>query len=155
MAAHRIILSLALCLAGCSGPGIDAPFGESLGDIFSDRLWPEWPVMKSEEWVPSMNFSEKDGKYMLSAEIPGMKKEDININIDKGVLTVSGKRESSKEEKEADYYLKEVYYGSFSRSFRLPGDIDESKVDAAYTDGVLTVAMPHTKVEKKKKVEVK
>ena len=116
--------------------------GEGMGDVFFDRLWPEWRRDMGEEWTPSVNFFEKDGNYHITAEVPGMTKDDISVSIHEGLVSISGKKETTKEEKEANYYMKETRYGSFSRSFRLPGEVDETKVDATYRDGVLTVIMP-------------
>lgn len=127
---------------------------EPFGDIFFDRLWPEWGRDAGEEVTPSVDFSEKDGKYYLTAELPGINKEDISINIEDGRITVSGKKEEKKEEKGSDYYLKETRYGSFSRSFRLPGKVEEDKVDATYKDGVLTVVLPHEEATETKKIEI-
>ncbi|MCF8063588.1 MAG: Hsp20/alpha crystallin family protein [Deltaproteobacteria bacterium] len=132
------------------------PFGrEPMGDVFFDRLWPEWQRDMGEEWSPAMNFYEKDNKYVLTAELPGMNKGDINVTVDQGVVTVTGKRESTKEEETADYYLKESSYGSFSRSFRLPGEVEEDKVDATFKDGVLTLTMPHKKEAETRKISIK
>ena len=136
-------------------PSWMTPFGsEGWGDVFFDRLWPEWRRDLGEEWTPSVNFFEKDGKYHLTAEIPGVSKEDISVSLLDGRVTISGKKETTKEEKDADYYTKETRYGSFSRSFRLPGEVDEEKVDATYKDGVLTVVMPKKEESKSKKVEI-
>lgn len=88
--------------------------------------------MKGEGWVPTFNFYEEDGHYKLEAEIPGVKKEDIAVTIANNVLTVSGKKESKVEEKKADYYLHESTYGSFSRSLRLPGDVEKGEVQAQF-----------------------
>jgi len=127
---------------------------EPVGDVFSDRLWPEWRRDTGEEVTPSIDFSEKEGKYYLTAELPGINKEDISITVEDGYVTVSGKKEDNKEEKGSDYYLKETRYGSFSRSFRLPGKVVEDKVDATYKDGVLTVVMPHEEEAETKKIEI-
>jgi HSP20 family protein len=127
---------------------------EPLGDIFFDRLWPEWRRDAGEEVTPSVDFTEKDGNYYLAAELPGINKEDISINVEDGYVTVSGKKEENTEEKGSDYYLKETRYGSFSRSFRLPGHVEEDKVDATYKDGVLTVVLPHGEEAKTKKIEI-
>ncbi len=127
---------------------------ESLGDVFFDRLWPEWRGDSGEEISPDVDFSEKDGKYYLTAELPGLKKEDISISIENGYVTVSGKKESKKEEEGTDYYIKETRYGSFHRSFRLPGMVDEKKIDATFKDGVLTVVLPHDKASETKKIEI-
>lgn len=131
------------------------PFGrEPMGDVFFDRLWPEWRRDYGEEISPSVDFSEKDGKYYLTAELPGLKKEDISITIDNGYVTISGKKEDKKEEKTSDYYIKETRHGSFRRSFRLDRKVAEDKVDATYKDGVLTVVMPHEEEAETKKIEI-
>jgi len=132
------------------------PFGqEPMGDVWSDRPWSGWPRWEGEEFVPVTNFYDKDGKYYLTAELPGIKKEDISIDVDDGTVTIRGKRKAEKEEEGADYYLKESSYGSFSRSFRLPSEVEEDKVDAKFADGVLTLIMPHKASEKRRKIEIK
>jgi HSP20 family protein len=136
-------------------PSWMTPFGsEGWGDVFIDRLWPEWRRDLGEEWTPAVNFYEKEGNYYLSADLPGINKDDISVTIDGGYVTVSGKKESSKEENDANYYMKETRSGSFSRSFKLPGDVHEDKVDAAYKDGVLTVLLPKKEDSKTKKIMV-
>ncbi|SPD75925.1 Small heat shock protein C2 [uncultured Desulfobacterium sp.] len=127
---------------------------EPFGDVFFDRLWPEWTGETGEKLAPSLDFSEKDGNYILTAELPGMNREDISINIEDGYVTVSGKKEEKIEEKEPNYYLKETRTGSFSRSIKLPGKVMEDKVEAVYKDGVLTVTMPHEEETKVKKIEI-
>jgi HSP20 family protein len=137
-------------------PSWMTPLGrEGWGDVFSDRLWPEWQRDMGEEWTPRMTFYDKDGKYHLTAELPGMSRDDVSITIDKGVLTVTGKKEVKKEEEGADYYLRETSYGSFSRSFRLPSEVEETKVEANFKDGVLSVEMPHKKEPSSKKIQIK
>jgi HSP20 family protein len=132
-----------------------SPWGdEALGDVWSDRIFPVWQRMKGEEWVPTFNFYEKDGNYQLEAEIPGVSKEDISVTIDRNVLTVSGKKESKIEEKEANYYLRESSYGSFSRSLRLPGEVDEGKVQANFQNGVLKLTMPQKKTTETKQIKI-
>lgn len=132
-----------------------SPFGvEPTGDVFFDRLWPEFHRDLGEEWTPSVNFSEKDDKYTLTAEIPGISKEDVTVTIKDGVLTLTGKKESEHEEKGAEYYLKETRCGSFSRTCRLPSEVNEETVDASYKDGILTVVMEKKEDSKVKKIEV-
>ena len=97
------------------------PFGhEGMGDVFFDRLWPEWRRDLGEEWSPNMDFSEKDGKYFINAEIPGIDKDDISITFKDGHVTISGKKENYKEEDSSDYFFRETKHGFFCRSFRLP-----------------------------------
>ncbi len=131
------------------------PLGrEPFGDVFFDRLWHEWRRDDGDELTPCVDFTEKDEKYYLTAELPGIKKDDLSIVIENGYLTISGKKEEDKEEKGSDYYLKETRHGSFSRSFKLPGKVIEDRVDATYKDGVLTVVMPHETKEKTKKIDI-
>jgi HSP20 family protein len=106
------------------------------------------------EWNPAINFFEKDGKYHVSAELPGINKDDLSVTVSNGYVNISGKKESTKEETDANYYMKETRYGSFSRSFKLPGDVHEDKVDATYKDGVLTVTLPIKEESRTKKIQV-
>ena len=136
-------------------PSWMTPYGhEGLGDVFFDRLWPEWRRDIGEEWCPSVNFYEKEGKYHLTAEIPGLDKDDISISFDNGCMTISGKKESESEEEGVDFYMRETSHGSFSRSFNLPKSVDEDKVDATYKDGVLTLVMPQKEESDRKKIEI-
>jgi HSP20 family protein len=136
-------------------PSWMTPFGsEGWGDVFFDRLWPEWRRDIGEEWTPPVNFYEKDGTYHLTVDIPGISKEDISVSIDGDFVTISGKKESSEEEKDANYYMKETRYGSFTRSFKLPGEVREDKVDASYKDGVLDVVLPKKESSKTKKIAI-
>jgi HSP20 family protein len=131
------------------------PFGrEPMGDIFFDRMWPEWQRDMGTEVTPSVDFSEKEGKYYLTAELPGINKDDISITIENGYVILSGKKEETTEKKDADYYVQETRSGSFSRSFKLPGKVMEDKVDATYKDGVLTVVIPHEEEAGTKKIEI-
>jgi HSP20 family protein len=137
-------------------PGWLGPLGdESMGDVFFDRLWNEWGNWFREDWAPAFNLSEREGKYTLTAELPGVDKDSISITMDGNVLTISGRKESTYEEEGSQYYMKECSYGAFSRSIRLPGEIEEDKVDATFKDGVLTLVMPHKEAPKSKKIEIK
>ena len=128
---------------------------EPAGDVWFDRMWPEWPRSWGEEYSPSFDMYEKNGNYVVKAELPGIEKDDISIDIDNDVVTISGKKESKHEEKDTNYYLKESRYGSFSRSFRLPSEVQEDKVDATMKDGVLNVVIPLKKSPKARKIEIK
>ena len=89
------------------------------------------------------DITEKDGVYTLTAELPGFKKEDISIDIDKDCLTIAAERkdESEDEDKERNYVRRERFYGSYSRSFNVKG-IDTAAINASYADGILTLTMP-------------
>jgi len=139
-----------------SRPWWMTPFGrEPMGDVFVDRLWPEWQRDIGEEWTPAINFYEKEGKYFLTAELPGLTKDDISVTVDNGVVTVTGKKETTREEEGASFYIKESSYGSFSRSFRLPTEVEEEKIDAKFKDGVLTLEMPQKGGPEAKKIDIK
>jgi len=137
-------------------PSWMTPFGgEGWGDAWMDRLWPEWARWQGGEVRMNMNVSEKEGKYVLNAELPGIDKDNLSISIDNNVVTITGKKEESKEEQGATFYLKESTYGAFSRSIRLPSEVDEDKVEASFKDGVLKLIMPHKEEQKKRRIEIK
>lgn len=107
------------------------------------------------EWSPLVDITEDEKEYVVKAEIPEMKKEDIKINVHDDVLTVSGERKYEKEEKGKKYHRVERAYGSFMRSFTLPEDADGSKINAEYKDGMLKLHLPKSEQAKKKTIEVK
>ncbi|WP_090897358.1 Hsp20/alpha crystallin family protein [Candidatus Nitrospira nitrificans] len=107
------------------------------------------------EWSPLVDISEDDKEYVIKAEIPEMKKEDIKLNVNDDVLTITGERKYEKEEKGTKYHRVERAYGSFIRSFTLPEDADGSKVNAEYKDGLLKVHLPKSEKAKPKAIEVK
>lgn len=93
------------------------------------------------------DITEKDGKYILEADLPGFKKEDISVDIDKDCLTITAEHKSEEKEENADSYIRrERFYGSYTRSFNVKG-IDTEAITAAYTDGVLTLTMPKKEPE--------
>jgi HSP20 family protein len=95
------------------------------------------------EWVaPAAEASSDDNLYRISMELPGVEEKDIDISVDDGVVTVKGEKRTSREEKGETWYFSERQFGSFSRSFRLPGDAVQDKVSADLKDGVLTIAVP-------------
>ncbi|MBH0179791.1 MAG: Hsp20/alpha crystallin family protein [Nitrospira sp.] len=107
------------------------------------------------EWSPLVDISEDEKEYVIKAEIPEMKKEEIKINVHDDVLAISGERKYEKEEKGKKYHRVERAYGSFLRSFTLPEDADGSKVTAEYKDGVLKVHLAKSEKAKPKAIEVK
>jgi HSP20 family protein len=100
-------------------------------------------LMTSGAWVPPVDiYQSGDHEVVLAAELPAMKREDIEITVDNGTLTIKGEKPLSAEVKEDQFHRIERRYGSFSRSFSLPQTIDASRVSADYRDGVLTVKLP-------------
>lgn len=108
-------------------------------------------------FTPSVNTREGEYAYHVEVDLPGVKKEDINVDIKDNVLTISGERKTKTEIKEKDYYKKESTYGKFQRSFTLPDNTDIENIEANSEDGVLEVVIPKLKKEDKesKKIEVK
>lgn len=107
------------------------------------------------DWTPTVDISETDGEYQIKAEIPDVKKEDVKVTLEDGVLTIQGERKQEKEEKGKKYHRVERSYGSFVRSFSLPDLIDEEKVKAEFKDGVLNLHLPKSEKAKPKAIEVK
>src|SRR5207253_3987942 len=91
------------------------------------------------DWTPLADITEDDREYIIKAELPEMKKEDVKVTVENGVLTVSGERKLEKEEKKKKYHRIERGYGTFVRSFTLPDDADATKVKAEFKNGLLTV----------------
>lgn len=89
-----------------------------------------------------VNVAETDDAYEIEAELPGLSEKDIELKVADGVLTISGERKEEKEEKKKDYHLRERSYGSFQRSFALPQNVVEDKIDAKFSKGVLTIRLP-------------
>lgn len=108
------------------------------------------------EWVaPASEASGDDNAYRISIELPGVEEKDITLSAENGIVTLKGEKKTEKEEKGETWYFSERQYGSFSRSFRLPPDADEDKVNADLKNGVLTVTVPKAKAEEKKTRQVK
>ena len=107
------------------------------------------------EWSPSVDISETDGEYQIRADLPAVKKEDVRVTFDDGMITVSGERKQKKEEKGEKLHRVESFYGKFTRSFSLPINVDSTSIKAESRDGVLTVRIPKTGTEQKKATEIK
>ena len=116
-------------------------------DLFSETA--------EKSWAPSVDIEEKNGSYLVKADLPGLKKEDIHVELRDGYLTLKGERKSEHEEKKENYHRIERSYGSFQRSFRVPEGITEKDIKAKYKDGVLELTIPAPKEEKPKAIEVK
>lgn len=107
------------------------------------------------DWAPMADISEDENEYVIKAELPELKKEDVKVTVENNVLTISGERNFEKEEKKKKYHRVERAYGRFARSFALPDNADASKVKAEFKDGMLTVHLPKSEKAKPKQIEVK
>lgn len=106
------------------------------------------------DWTPAVDISETDEEYLIKFELPEVKKDDIKVSIEDGILTVTGERKVEKEDKKKKFHRVERFYGTFSRSFNLPEDVDDKDIHAAYTDGVLNLSLKKTERPEPKSVDV-
>jgi HSP20 family protein len=129
-----------------------ANFGRS-GSAFGSRLFDLEPFKgigsSLSVAAPKVNVAETDKALEVTAELPGMDEKDVEVSLADGVLTVKGEKKEEKEDKNKNYYLVERSYGSFQRSFRLPENVNEDKISAGVTKGVLKVTIPKKKTAKK------
>ncbi len=129
-------------------------------DRFFDRFlgpatWPAPRTTPEGLWEPALDFSENPKEYVVRMEIPGVARDDLDVNLDGNLLTISGKRELRKEEKGEDFLWEERLEGRFARTLRLPGVVQEAKIEALYNDGILTVRLPKTEPPMKSKIAIK
>lgn len=111
--------------------------------------------MRVAEWAPLVDITEDPKEYLVKAELPEVKKDEIKISVQNDVLVISGERKYEKEEKDKKYHRIERAYGSFSRSFTIPEDADPEKVSAEFKEGVLHVHLPKSDRAKAKSIAVK
>jgi HSP20 family protein len=112
-------------------------------------------LMAVAEWAPCVDISEDDTEYLIKAELPEVKKEDVKVTAEEGTLTIMGERKFEKEQKNKKYHRVERAYGRFGRSFSLPDDASPAKVSAEFKDGVLTVHLAKDAKAKPQHIEVK
>ena len=132
-------------------------------DVFArmPSLFGRWPAMfdaegkKAVDWAPSVDISETDAEFLVRAELPAVKKEDVRITIDERMLTISGERKQKTEEKTEKLHRVESVYGKFSRSFALPDNVDTATIRADSRDGVITVHVTKSRSEPRKPTEIK
>jgi HSP20 family protein len=128
-------------------------------DRFIDRVFgvpfntPMTPV--ESVWVPALDYSETEKAYVCRLEVPGIPKENLDLNLNGQVLTVSGHREIKREHEGEAFYVQERQIGRFVRSIRLPGPVAEPKIEATVNDGVMTVTLPKLEVTPKSRITIK
>jgi len=115
----------------------------------------EKEFMTVAEWAPTVDITEDDKEYLVKAELPEVKKDDVKVTVENGILSIAGERKFEKEDKGKRYHRIERSYGSFARSFGLPDDADPHKVDAKFSEGVLTVHVSKSESAKPRQIEVK
>ena len=126
---------------------------DEVGRVFDDRLMPR--TGESVGWTPKVDIFEDEEGVALRFELAGVEPKDVDIRFENGVLTLRGERKMEKEEKKENYHRVELSYGTFTRSFSLPGTIDAEKIKAESKHGVLTVLLPKKPEAKPKSIQVK
>lgn len=124
-------------------------------DRLFDDMFGHTALQTQSAWSPAVDIREDEKELTILAELPGMKPENVEITCDNGILTVRGeKSETRKEGDERRYHLVERSYGAFTRSFQLPQGVDESKIEAGFDNGLLTVRIPKTALPQPKRIEI-
>ena len=129
----------------------------SLNRFFDDPFFRISRMVEDSEmgmWNPAVDLYEKDDHFMIKAELPGVDKNDIKIDLKDRLLTLSGERTYDNEVNEENYFRRERTYGKFQRAFTLPADVDSDKIKAEYKDGVLQIEVPKPEEKKAKQVTI-
>jgi HSP20 family protein len=127
-----------------------------LFDDFFGRTPKRWSAFGPEEglWTPNVDVSETKDEIVVTAEMPGLKKEDIKLSVQDNVITLSGEKKSEEEKKDANFYRLERSFGSFCRSFTLPTPVEAEKIKASFKDGILKVTLPKSEKVKPKEIPI-
>lgn len=125
---------------------------DSLFDQFFDRTRGDQGT--SAVWSPQTDLVESDEDFQIRLDVPGMTKDDIDVNIQNRTLTVSGERTSERTDEDEDYVRVERAFGTFHRTFTLPDAVDEENIEATYDEGVLTISVPKTEESTRRKIEI-
>lgn len=132
-------------------------FSNQIDQFFGDFWRNDFPAFFSDRemnWTPRMDVKESEEAYILHADLPGLKQNDVKITLNDHVLTISGERKHEDEKKNEKYHYVERAYGSFQRSFTLPSSINGEKIKAEYKDGVLNITLPKTEESKPKEIAI-
>jgi HSP20 family protein len=138
------------------------PFGDV--DTLFGRLVPSnianWTRLGMEgngrklDWAPSADISETDKEYVIRAELPAVKKEDVQVTLDNGMITIKGERKQQKEDKNEKFHRVESFYGTFERRFSLPENVNADSIRCESKEGILTVHIPKTETSKQKAKQI-
>ena len=129
-------------------------FSKRFSDIM-DEFFHDAVRTRQESFAPSIDISENEKQFVIEVEVPGVAKENIQINMEDSVLTISGERKFEEKEENKQYHRVETHYGTFSRSLTLPENADSDSVQAAYENGILTISIGKSEKSLKKQIEIK
>jgi HSP20 family protein len=129
------------------------------------RRWADFPpfaptlfgaplLTETTEWLPAVELVERDGEFVLTAEIPGMAKENVVISVEDNVLTLKGEKKFERDEEKEEMHIREREYGAFTRAFTLPRNVDAAKIRAEYHDGVVDIHMPKGAEAKGRQIKI-
>jgi HSP20 family protein len=130
---------------------------ERLNRLFDDSFFPtDWNKddVAMAIWSPAIDMLEKNDHLVIKAELPGIEKKDISLDLKEGVLTLKGERKHENEVQDGNFYRREMSYGKFQRSFRLPADVDPEKITAELENGLLTIEVPKPEQSRPKQITV-
>jgi HSP20 family protein len=138
-------------------------FGREIDTLHRDmdRLFEDFmrgsirPLQMTETWgfgdiAPTLDVTEDEKAFRIAVELPGMDDKDIDVTLTEGLLTIRGEKKQEKEDKGKDFYRKERTFGAFRRALPIPGDVDETKIDASFKKGVLNIVLPKTEEARSK-----
>ncbi|WP_246481568.1 Hsp20/alpha crystallin family protein [Natronogracilivirga saccharolytica] len=131
--------------------GVPRTFSSILDEFFNDVVTSD----SGRLYAPSIDISETDSHYHVQAALPGMKKDDINIDLQDRRLTISGERKEETENKDTKHHVRETRYGQFERSIMLPNNINQDKIDARFEDGILKLDIEKKEKQVNKQIKVK
>jgi HSP20 family protein len=129
------------------------PFRDLMGEEEFDRLMGR--AASRNAWVPALDVRETEDRFEVTVDLPGLEPDKVNVTFEDGMLTITGSREFSAEEKEATYHRIERSFGTFARTIRLPRTADVEKIDASFDKGVLSVTVPKVEAAKPRQIEVR
>ncbi|MBN1885448.1 MAG: Hsp20/alpha crystallin family protein [Candidatus Krumholzibacteriota bacterium] len=133
-------------------PGYLHPLNRNMDDLFDGFFGV--PLARERTWAPRVDVHEHEDRFELQAEIPGMEKEEISIEVQERMLAIRGEKKVEEEKDEAGCHIRERHWGRFERTFTLPENVDTAKIDAAYRNGVLTIGIPKKEEAKPKEIKV-
>jgi len=125
---------------------------------FANQLWGGWqpatPGNGASTWLPALDVFETDGEIVIALDLPGLEEEQVSVEVEDGILTISGKRERETKQEGDHFHRFERRFGSFTRSVTLPQGIDESRIEAKFANGVLEVHVPKPEERKPKRIQI-
>jgi HSP20 family protein len=124
----------------------------AMGRMFDDLFRGE---EAASAWTPRVEVAETDAQFEVTAELPGLERDDVKISLQNNILTLSGEKKAAAEKKDHNLYLCERTYGNFTRSFQMPAQVDTGKVNAVFKNGILTLVLPKVEEAKPRQIDIK